>query len=70
MNFETIDRLCSVTTLLADLVRDQAAIIAQCDIPEETRKEYDRRKDEIDTELDLLEYRLRRSRQEGGEQGA
>lgn len=67
MNYETIDRLCSVTTLLVELVRDQAAIIAQCDIPEDARKEYDRRKDEIDTEIDLLEYRLRRSRQEGGE---
>lgn len=66
MNYETIDRLCSVTTLLADLVRDQAALLAQCDIPEDARKEYERRKDEIDTDLDILEYRLRRSRQEGG----
>lgn len=67
MNYETIDRLCSVTTLLTELVRDQAALIAQCDVPEDVRKEYDRRKDEIDTEFDLLEYRLRRSRREGGE---
>ena len=36
--FELIDRLCGVTTQLADLVRKQAAVIMQADIPDETKE--------------------------------
>ncbi len=58
--FELIDRLCEVTTQLADLVRKQAAIIMQSDIPEETKKELEAERKPIDDELDLLEYKMRR----------
>lgn len=58
--FELIDRLCEVTTQLADLVRKQAAIIMQSDIPEETKKELEAERKPIDDELDLFEYKMRR----------
>ena len=58
--FELIDRLCEVTTQLADLVRKQAAIIMQSDITEETKKELEAERKPIDDELDLLEYKMRR----------
>ena len=58
--FELIDRLCEVTTQLADLVRKQAAIIMQSDIPEETKKELEAERKPIDDEVDLLEYKMRR----------
>lgn len=58
--YEMIDRLCGVTTMLADLVREQAAIIAQADIPEETKQLIAKKRDATDEELDILEYHLRR----------
>lgn len=58
--YEMIDRLCGVTTMLADLVREQAAIIAQADIPEETKHLIAEKRDATDEELDILEYHLRR----------
>lgn len=58
--YEMIDRLCGVTTMLADLVREQAAIIAQADIPEETKQLIAEKRDATDEELDILEYHLRR----------
>lgn len=58
--FELIDKLCEVTTQLADLVRKQAAIIMQSDIPEETKKELETERKPIEDKLDLLEYKMRR----------
>ena len=36
--YEMLDRMCGITTMLADLVREQASIIAQADIPDETKE--------------------------------
>ena len=58
--FELIDRLCGVTTQLADLVRKQAAVIMQADIPDETKQALEAERQPIDDELDQLEYRMRR----------
>lgn len=59
--YELIDRLCGVTTSLADLVRKQAAIILQADdIPAETKAELEAARKPAEDELDLLEYKMRR----------
>ena len=58
--FELIDRQWEVTTQLAYLVRKQAAIIRQSDIPDETKKELEAERKPIDDKLDLLEYKIRR----------
>lgn len=60
--YESLDRMCSVTTTLADLVREQAAIIAQADIPDETKELLEQKKDAVDKELDIIEYGLRKVR--------
>lgn len=60
--YEAIDRLCGVTTMLADLVREQAAIIAQADIPEETKQIIAKKRSAADKELDIIEYGLRKVR--------
>lgn len=58
-DYETVDRLCGVTTVLADLVRDQAAVIAQAGIPDEAMEKFAERRADADKELDIVEYRLR-----------
>lgn len=58
--YETIDRLCSATNALADVVRKQAEIIAQADIAEEVRKELDQMETDASDQLDVAELRLRK----------
>lgn len=60
--YEMIDRMCGVTTMLADLVREQAAIIAQADIPDETKEIIAKKRDAAYEELDVIEYGLREAR--------
>lgn len=57
--YEIIDRLCGVTTELSDLVKKQAEIIAQCDIPDELNEELDAMREKADKDLDVIEYKLR-----------
>lgn len=64
--YEAIDKLCAVTTMLSDLVREQAAIIAQADIPDETKEILAKKRDAVDKELDVIEYGLRKVRWEHG----
>ena len=57
---EIIDRLCAVTTMLADIVRQQESIIAQHRMLDgESGKKLAEKRDAAYTELDLLEYNLR-----------
>lgn len=65
---ELIDRLCAVNTLLTDIVREQAEIMAQhgierCQVKEDTGKELTdlfSRREEAEGENDLIEAELRR----------
>lgn len=58
-NYEAIDRLCGVTTMLADLVREQAALLEMADLPEETLVALREKRAKASGELDILEYSLR-----------
>ncbi len=60
--YEMLDRMCSITTMLADLVREQASIIAQADIPDETKEVLAKKRDAAYKELDIMEYSLREVR--------
>lgn len=60
--YEMLDRMCGITTMLADLVREQASIIAQADIPDETKEVLAKKRDAADKELDIMEYSLREVR--------
>lgn len=64
--YEAIDKLCAVITMLSDLAREQAAIIAQADIPDETKEILAKKRDAVDKELDVIEYGLRKVRWEHG----
>lgn len=61
-DYEIIDLLCAVTTDLSDIVRKQAEIIAQSNIADEVAKELEEMRNKADTQLDVIEYKLRRSR--------
>lgn len=57
---ELIDRLCTVTTKLADIVRDQAQFIEQMeDVDQETKRRFAEKRAAADEELDLIELKLR-----------
>lgn len=58
--YEVIDRLCSATNALAEVVRKQAEVIAQADIAEEVRKELEQMKTDANEQLDIAELRLRK----------
>ena len=58
--YEIIDRLCAVTNSLSEIVRKQAEVLAQADIAEEVKKELDQMRNEADTQLDTIEYKLRK----------
>lgn len=57
---EIIDRLCAVTTMLADIVRQQESVIAQHRMLDgESGKKLAEKCDAAYSELDLLELNLR-----------
>lgn len=57
---EIIDRLCAVTTMLADIVRQQESVIAQHRMLDgESGKKLAEKRDAAYSELDLLELNLR-----------
>lgn len=63
--YELIDRLCNVNSLLCDIVKEQSALIAQHDIEpivqdsQELSKLYEM-KEKAETENNLIEAELRR----------
>lgn len=61
MNFDVIDMMCEVTTMLSDIVREQAYILEQADIPDELKEGLRAMRDDADAKLDNIEYKLRRS---------
>ncbi len=58
--FEVIDGLCRATEELVGIVRKQAEVLAQADIPEELAQELQGERDRVDGALDVLEYKMRR----------
>lgn len=57
---EIIDRLCEATTLLADVVREQAAVIEQSNIEQEIKDDLQMKRNKIDAEMDIIEFHTRR----------
>lgn len=53
---EIVDRLCSVTELQAEIIRKQTIIIEQAKIADAVADELKKLRDEVDDELDLIEY--------------
>lgn len=62
VDYNIIDMLCSVTNDLAEIVKKQAEVIAQYQISEEVSRELKEMRDNADSELDVIEYNLRRRR--------
>ena len=54
-NLETIDKLCEVTTLQSDIIREQTMIIKQHEIIDTFEKE----RDDANNILDVIELELR-----------
>lgn len=57
---ELIDRLCAVVEEQAKIIRMQALFIEeQLAVDEEVKKQFAAQRDDVDTELDLIEVGLR-----------
>lgn len=57
---ELIDRLCAVVEEQAEIIRKQALFIEeQLAVDEEVKKQFAAQRDDVDTELDLIEVGLR-----------
>lgn len=57
---EVVDMLCSVTETMAQVVRKQAEALERAKVEETVREELKRQRDDVDRQMDRLEYRLRR----------
>lgn len=57
---EIIDRLCEATTLLADVVREQAVAIEQSNIEQEIKDDLQMKRKIIDEKMDIIEFHTRR----------
>jgi len=60
--YEIVDNLCEVVTLLTEIVKKQEEVIAQSDISLEVKKELDVMRANADERLDVIEYKLRNFR--------
>ncbi len=60
--YEIVDNLCEVVTLLTEIVKKQEEVIAQSDISLEVKKELDVIRANADERLDVIEYKLRKFR--------
>lgn len=57
---EFIDRICAVNERQAKIIRLQAIFIEeQCAVDEEVKRKFAAMRDEVDGELDLIEFELR-----------
>lgn len=59
-SLEIISRMCEVTNILSDIVKEQQEIIERSKIEEEVKEELRKRVQEADKEQDVIEYHLRR----------
>lgn len=59
-DYAIIDMMCSAINNLSEIVKKQAEIISQYQISEEVNKELKAMRDKADSELDVIEYNLRR----------
>lgn len=59
-DYAIIDMMCSAINNLSEIVKKQAEIISQYQISEEVNKELKAMIDKADSELDVIEYNLRR----------
>lgn len=57
---EIISRLCEVTNILAEIVKNQQTIIEQSKIEETIKQELRQTVEETDRELDMLGHNMRR----------
>ncbi len=59
-DYVIIDMMCSAVNSLAEIVKKQEEVIAQYKISEEVNKELQEMRNKADSELDAIEYNLRR----------
>ena len=62
LNYEIIDRLCSVTEKLSEIVKKQAEVIDQSKIASEVQEELEKMRSDADRELNTLENKMRKGK--------
>ncbi|MCI5713679.1 MAG: hypothetical protein MR324_11180 [Lachnospiraceae bacterium] len=62
LNYEIIDRLCSVTEKLSEIVKKQAEVIDQSKIASEVQEELEKMRSDADRELNTLGNKMRKGK--------
>lgn len=62
LNYEIIDRLCSATEKLSEIVKKQAEVIEQSKIASEVQEELEKMRSDADRELNTLENKMRKGK--------
>lgn len=62
LNYEIIDRLCSVNEKLSEIVKKQAEVIEQSEIASEVQKELEKMRSDADRELNTLGNKMRKGK--------
>ena len=62
LNYEIIDRLCSVTEKLSEIVKKQAEVIEQSEIESKVQEELEKMRSDADRELNTLENKMRKGK--------
>lgn len=62
LNYEIIDRLCSVTEKLSEIVKKQAEVIEQSKIASEVQEELEKMRSDADRELNTLGNKMRKGK--------
>ena len=62
LNYEIIDRLCSVTEKLSEIVKKQAEVIEQSKIASEVQEELEKMRSDADHELNTLGNKMRKGK--------
>lgn len=58
--YRIIEELSAIVNKLLEIVKEQSKLLEMADIPQDTVQKLSDKKKDIDKELDLVEYRIRR----------
>ena len=62
LNYEIIDRLCSVNEKLSEIVKKQAEVIEQSEIESKVQEELEKMRSDADRELNTLGNKMRKGK--------
>lgn len=58
---EIIDMMCTVTEQMSKIIKEQAIMLERAKVEESICEEFRKQRDDVDRQLDRIEYKLRRT---------